>query len=54
MTENFHYKLHQEECKQSKGEKICVSNRREPKCEKCPKTFCKIFARQNLQNQTNA
>ena len=54
MTEHFQDKLHQEECKQSKGAKICVSNRREPECEKCSKTFCQILARQNLQNQTIA
>ena len=54
MTENFQDKLHQEECKQSKGAKICASIRREPECEKCSKTFCQIFERQNMQNQTNA
>ena len=54
MTENFQDKLHQEECKQSKGAKICASIRRGPECEKCSKTFCQIFARQNMQNQTNA
>ena len=54
MTENFQDKLHQEECKQSKGAKICASIRRELECEKCSKTFCQIFARQNMQNQTNA
>ena len=53
MTENFQDKLHQEECKQSKGAKICASIRRELECEKCSKTFCQIFARQNMQNQTN-
>ena len=26
----------------------------EPGCVKCSKTFCKIFARQNMPNQTNA
>ena len=26
----------------------------EPECVKCSKTFCKMFARQNMQNQTNA
>ena len=54
MTENFQDKLHQEECKQSKGAKICASIRREPECEKCSKSFCQIFPRQNMQNQTNA
>ena len=54
MTEHFQDKLHQKECKQSKSAKICVSIRREPECEKCSKTFCQIFARQNMQNQTNA
>ena len=53
MTENFQDKLHQEECKQSKGAKICASIRRELECEKCSKIFCQIFARQNMQNQTN-
>ena len=54
MTENFQDKLHQEECKQLKGAKSYASIRRELECEKCSKTFCKIFARQNMQNQTNA
>ena len=54
MTENFQDKLHQEQCKQSKGAKICGSIRREFECEKCSKTFYQIFARQNMQNQTNA
>ena len=53
MTENFQDNLHQEECKQPRGAKICASNRRELECEKCSKTFCQIFARQNMQNQTN-
>ena len=53
MTENFQDKLHQEECKQSKGAKICASIRRELECEKCAETFCQIFAKQNMQNQTN-
>ena len=34
MTENFQDKLHQEECKQSKGAKICASIRRQHDCEK--------------------
>ena len=54
MTEHFQDKLHQKECKQSQRAKICLSIRREPECEKCSKTFCQIFARQNMQNQTNA
>ena len=54
MIEHYQDKLHQEECKQSKGAKICASIRREPECEKCSKTFCQIFARQNIPNQTNA
>ena len=54
MTENFQDKLHQEECKQSNGAKICASIRRELECVKCSKTFCKIFASQNMQSQTNA
>ena len=54
MTENFQDKLHQEQCKQSKSAKICGSIRREFECEKCSKTFYQIFARQNMQNQTNA
>ena len=54
MIENFHDKLHQEESKQSKGAKICASIKRELECEKCSKTFCQTFARQNMQNQTNA
>ena len=54
MTENFEDKLHQEECKLLKGAKNCASIRKELECEKCSKTFCQIFARQNMQNQTNA
>ena len=54
MTENFQDKLHHEECKQSKGAKICASIRRKLECEKCSNTFCQIVARQNMQNQTNA
>ena len=34
MTENFQHKFYQEECKQSKGAKICASIRRELACEK--------------------
>ena len=54
MTENFQDKLHQEERKQSKGAKICAIIKKELECEKCYKTFSKIFARQNMQHQTNA
>ena len=54
MTENFQNKLHQEKCKQLKGAKIFSNIRKELECEKCSKTFCQIFARQNMQNQTNA
>ena len=54
MTENFQDQLHQAESKQSKGEKICAGIRRELECEKYSKTFYQIFARQNMQNQTNA
>ena len=32
---------------------VPVSIRRELECEKFSKTFCKIFARQNMQNQAN-
>ena len=54
MTENIQDQLHQEECKQSKGVKIFASIRRELERGKCSKTFCQIFARQNMKNQTNA
>ena len=53
MIENLQEKLLQEERKQLKGAKICASIRWELKCEKCSKTFGKIFERQNVQNQTN-
>ena len=53
MTEDFQDKLHQVECKQSKGAKTFAGIRRELESEKCSKTFCKIFARQNMQNQIN-
>ena len=48
MTENLQdhqEELHQEECKQSKGAKICASIRRDLECENCFKTFSKIFAK---------
>ena len=54
MTEKFQHELHQEDCKQPNGEKIYGSIRRELEREKCSKTFCQIFKRQNIQNQTNA
>ena len=53
MIENLQEKLHQGKHKQSKGAKICASIRWELEYEKRSKTFCKIFARQNMQNQTN-
>ena len=53
MIENLQEKLHQGKRKQSKGAKICASIRWELECEKCSKTFCKIFGRQNIQNQNN-
>ena len=54
MIENLQEKLHQEEHKQSKGAKICASIRWDLECESCSKTFCKIFGRLNMQNQSNA
>ena len=54
QNENYQETLHQEDCEQSKGAKICASIRRELEGKKCSKTFCKIFSRQNMQNQTNA
>ena len=53
MIENLQEKLHQEESKQSKGAKICASIRWELERKKCSKTFCKIFRKQNRQNQTD-
>ena len=53
MIENLQEKLIQGKHKLSKGAKICASIRWELECEKCSKTFCKIFGRQNMQNQTN-
>ena len=55
MIENFQEKkfLHQGKRKQSKGAKICAHIRWELQCEKCSKTFCKIFGNQNIQKQTN-
>ena len=53
MIENLREKLHQGESKQSKCAKLCTSIRWELECEKCSKTFCKIFGRQIMQNQTN-
>ena len=45
MTEHFQGNLHQEECKQSKGAKICANVRTELECEKFSQTFSKIFTR---------
>ena len=53
MIQNLQEKVHQGERKQSKSAKICSTIRWELECEKCSKTFCKIFRRQNVQNQTN-
>ena len=53
MVENLQEKLHQRKRKQSKVAKNCTSIRWELGCEKCSKTFYKIFGRQNMQNQTN-
>ena len=53
MIENLQAKLHQGKRKQSKGAKICASIWWELGCEKCSKTFCKIFGRQNVENQNN-
>ena len=53
MIENLQEKLHQGKCKQSKVAKISASSRWELECEKCSQTFCKIFRRQIMQNQTN-
>ena len=53
MIENLQEKLYQGKRKQSKSAKICASIRWELEYEKCSKTFCKIFAGQNMQNQTN-
>ena len=50
---NLPEKLHQGEFKQSKGAKICATTRWEIECEKSSKCFCKIFGRQNMQNQIN-
>ena len=52
MTKNFQDKLHQEERKQSKGAKF-VPVFEGNKSEKCSKIFCKIFARQSMQNKAN-
>ena len=53
MTKNFEGNLHQEECKQSKVPKLFANIGRELECEKFSKELCKVFARQNMQNQTN-
>ena len=49
MTEKLQEKLHKGECKQLKGTKIYASSSWELECEKCSKTFYKIFGRQNMQ-----
>ena len=43
MVKNLQEKLHQ----------WYLNNKRVQKCEKCSKTFYKIFETQNMQNQTN-
>ena len=43
MIKNLQEKLHQG----------YLNNQRVQKCEKCSKTFYKIFETQNMQNQTN-
>ena len=53
MIENVQEKLKQGGRKQSKGPKICASIRWDLECKQCSKTFCTIFGRQNMQNQTN-
>ena len=53
MIENLKENLHQGERKESKDAKICASIRWGLKCEKCYKIFCKIFGKQNMQNQAN-
>ena len=50
MIKNLQEKLHQGKRKQPKIQKFVVVL---DECEKCSKTFCKIFGRQNMQNQTN-
>ena len=45
MTENLQDKLPQEECKQSKGAKICATIRRELECEKCSQNFSPIICK---------
>ena len=52
MIENLQEKLHRGKHKQSNSAKLCASIRWELEYEKCSKTFRKIFARQNMQNQT--
>ena len=53
-VEKLPEKLCQGKCKQSKGARICASiNYREHECDQCFKSLCKIFRRQNMQNQTN-
>ena len=53
MIENLQEKLHQGKRKQWKGAKISASLWLELECEKWSKIFCKIFGRQNIQNQNN-
>ena len=53
MIENLQEKLRQGKHKQSKGAKIYAIIRWELECEKFPKTFCKIFGRQNIQKRNN-
>ena len=50
MTENFQDKLHQEECKQSKGAKICASIKNAPKlsAKNLQQKTCKIKHMQNI------
>ena len=50
MIENLQEKLHQVDCKQVKGAKICVNLRWESEGEKFYKTFLKITDREHMQN----
>ena len=53
IIENLQEKLHQRNCKQSKGSKICTSIRWELEYEKYSNTFCKKLTKTNFLEKLN-
>lgn len=53
MNENLQQNFHQGERKRPTDAKMWAIIRWKRECEKCSITLCKIFGRQNMQNQTD-